>query len=92
MERAERAAGMPHQLILQQRNRLELTGVSDLDSFDEATVTAYTSLGELTVRGRQLHVLALDLENGSLSLEGQVDSLTYVDTDGRTGFFGRLFR
>ncbi|MBQ1950202.1 MAG: sporulation protein YabP [Clostridia bacterium] len=92
MERAERTNGLPHQLIMQERSRLELTGVSDVDSFDDATVTAYTSLGELTVRGRQLHVRQLNLESGSLSVEGQIDALSYTDTAPRGGFFGRLFR
>ncbi|MBQ5841018.1 MAG: sporulation protein YabP [Clostridia bacterium] len=92
MERTERAGSMPHQLIMQDRRELELTGVSDVDSFDETTVTAYTSLGELTIRGRGLHIRRMDLESGSLSMEGQIDSLTYADTSRATGFFGRLFR
>ena len=93
MERNDKTAhAMPHQLIMQDRKLLELTGVSDVDSFDENTVTAYTSLGELTVRGRGLHIRQLNLEGGSLSLEGQVDSLTYSDTTRSGGFFGRLFR
>ena len=93
MERNDKTAHtMPHQLIMQDRKLLELTGVSDVDSFDENTVTAYTSLGELTVRGRGLHIRQLNLEGGSLSLEGQVDSLTYSDTVRNGGFFGRLFR
>ncbi len=82
----------PHQLIMQDRRQVELTGVADVDSFDETTVIVYTSLGELTVRGRGLHVRQLNLEGGSLSLEGQVDSLTYTDTVRGGGFFGRLFR
>lgn len=93
MERSDKTTPqMPHQLIMQDRRRLELTGVSDVDSFDENTVTAYTSLGELTVRGRGLHVRQLNLEGGSLSVEGQVDSLTYSDTMRGGGFFSRLFR
>ena len=91
MERSEKyIAQQPHQLILQDRKVLEMTGVTDVDSFDETAVIAYTSLGELTVRGRGLHIRRLDLEGGSLSLEGQVDTLTYSDIQ-RGGFFSRLF-
>ncbi len=86
-----RAPSRPHQLILQDRNVLELTGVSDVDSFDENTVTAYTSLGELTIRGKNLHIRHLDVEGGLLSVEGQVDSLTYAEV-ARGGFFSRLLR
>ncbi len=92
MERIEKTTAAPHQMIMQDRHQLELTGVSDVDSFDETTVLVYTSLGQLTVRGQGLHIRRLDLEGGSLSLEGQVDSLVYADTLQRSGFFGRLFR
>lgn len=92
MERNDKhTPAQPHQMILQDRKQLELTGVSDVDSFDENIIIAYTSLGELTVRGRGLHIRRLDLESGSLSLEGQVDTLTYSET-ARSGFFGRLLR
>jgi len=92
MERNDKhTPAQPHQMILQDRKLLELTGVSDVDSFDENAIIAYTSLGELTVRGRGLHIRRLDLESGALSLEGQVDTLTYSEA-ARSGFFGRLLR
>ena len=93
MERNDKhTPAQPHQMIVQDRKLLEMTGVSDVDSFDENTVVAYTSLGELTVRGRGLHIRRLDLESGSLSLEGYVDTLSYSDATRSGGFFGRLLR
>lgn len=92
MEKTERTGSMPHQLIMQERERLELTGVLDVDSFDDTVVTVYTSQGDLTVRGRGLHIHRLDVEGGSLSMEGQVDSLVYTVSAPRGGFFSRLFR
>lgn len=92
MEQKERvAAALPHQLILQDRKCLELTGVSDVDSFDDTVVVAYTGLGELTIRGRGLHVRQLNLDGGSLSVEGQIDSLLYSDLK-KGGLLGRLLR
>lgn len=92
MDRNEARSAMPHQLILQDRQQVELTGVTDVDSFDETTVVAYTSLGELTVRGNTLHIKRLDLECGILSVEGRIDTLQYADTQKHGGFLGRLFR
>ena len=93
MERVERnTQPLPHQLIMQDRKQIEVTGVSDVDSFDENTVTAYTSLGELLIRGKGLHIRQLNLETGSLSVEGQIESLTYSEAVRTGGFFGRLFR
>lgn len=92
MEHREKTGcSAPHQLIMQDRKSVEMTGVSDVDSFDDTVVVVYTALGELTVRGRGLHVRSLNLEDGSLSIEGQIDTLSYADVS-RSGFFGRLLR
>jgi hypothetical protein len=56
-------------------------------------VVIYTGLGELTVRGNQLHIERIDLQAGELELQGQVDALTYADQPAvRGGFFARIFR
>ena len=84
---------MPHQLILEDRRALTLSGVSDVDSFDETTVIVYTDLGELTIKGENLHINRLNLESGDLSLEGQIYSLVYTEVHSRSGgFFGKLFK
>ena len=92
MEDKARAA-MPHQVILQDRRTLSVTGVSDVDSFDGLTVVVYTDLGELTVKGSGLQIQRLNVETGDLSLTGEIDSLTYsVLSSRRGGKLGRLFR
>ncbi len=92
MECVDNKKAIPHQLILQDRRQAELTGVSDVESFDDTVVVAYTSLGELTVRGTALHIKRLDLDCGILSVEGNIDSLHYADTQKTGGFFNRLLR
>lgn len=88
----KRSAGA-HNLILEERGNLTITGVEDVDSFDEETVVVYTGLGELTVRGEGLHINKVDLEAGELTLEGQIDELSYADQPAaRGGLFARLFR
>ena len=83
----------PHHMFLEDRRILTLTGVSDVQNFDEKTVVAVTDHGELTVLGSGLQITRLSLESGDLSLEGRVDSLTYAENrTGKGGFFGRLFR
>lgn len=84
---------MPHSVILEDRKSLVITGVSDIDSFDEETVVAYTDYGELTVKGKSLHVNKLSLESGELILEGQISSLIYTDNKvNNSGFLSKLFK
>ena len=85
---------MLHNIILEDRRLLTVSGVSDVDSFDEETVVLFTDSGELTVRGSNLRMNKLNVETGEVNIEGQIDSLAYRDESprGQGGFFGRIFR
>lgn len=89
----EKKFKMPHNLVMEDRRTLSITGVSDVDSFDEGTIIVFTDLGELTVRGSDLHIRNLNIEAGEVSLEGNISALSYADnTVKQTGFFGKVFR
>ena len=89
----EKRIKMPHNLVMEDRRTLSITGVSDVDSFDESTIIVFTDLGELTVRGEDLHIKNLNIEAGEVSLDGSISSLTYADNAAKhTGFFSRVFR
>ena len=84
---------MPHVISLSDRRALSVSGVQDVDSFDETTIVIYTVQGELTVKGNDLLINRLNIESGDLTMEGTVESLTYTDVRERSGgFFGKLFR
>ena len=85
--------GAPHTMVVEDRKRLSVSGVTDVESFDEETVALATELGELLIHGYDLHINRIDVESGDLSQEGEIISLTYTDNQPQTGgFFGRLFR
>ena len=84
---------MPHSLILKDRRELTLTGVTDVDSFDENSIVAYTDFGELTVNGSGLHINTLNTDTGELSIDGEISSLIYLDNRPKAeGFFRKVFR
>ena len=83
-----------HHIILEEREQLSVSGVEEVESFDENTIVMLTSRGTLVVRGEELHIEKLSLDGGDLKVEGTIDSLTYEDS-GRErdrGLFARLFR
>ena len=87
----EKALEMPHKLTLDGRARLTLTGVTEVESFDENTIVMSTVKGTLVVRGEDLHIEKLSLDGGDMKVEGSVDSLTYEDDRrGRGGLLSRL--
>lgn len=89
----KRVQSMPHNLVLEDRRLLTVSGVSDVDSFDEETVVVFTDLGELTVRGSNLHINRLSVEIGELTVEGNIAALIYSDDAPKSGgFFSKVFR
>lgn len=81
-----------HRLELTGRERLTVSGVEDVERFDETGIVMSTSAGTLVVTGEDLHIDKLSLDGGELHVDGRVDSISYEDSGGeRGGFFSRLF-
>ncbi len=84
---------IPHNIVLKDRKQLTVSGVTDVDSFDDVEIIAYTDEGELTVRGEQLKINKLNTETGELNVEGIISSLSYLNERPEAkGFFARVFR
>lgn len=81
-------------LTLENREKLSVTGVVDVESFNEESIVAVTDLGVLIIRGADLHINKLNLDSNELVVEGDIFSLEYGD--GETGksksLFGRMFK
>ncbi len=91
-EYEEKALELPHKVTLDSRSRLNMTGVKEVESFDEGMVVLHTTRGTLVVRGEGLHLQLLSLDGGQVHVDGRVDSMTYEDTASQTGgFLARLF-
>ena len=84
---------VPHNIVMNDRKSLSLTGVEEVLNCDEEIVSVRTSMGELTISGMKLHIGSFNRANGELKLDGTVKELVYADIDPqRRGFFGRLLR
>ena len=84
----------PHNVFLEDRKKLSVSGVNDIGSFDDETIVAYTDMGELTVRGEGLHINKMSVVRGDLSVEGEFYALIYSENENAKkngGFFARLF-
>ncbi len=77
------------------RKLLEISGVLNVESFDSEEFLLETECGFLTIKGQNLHIKNLSLEQGLVAIEGMVHELGYVDAhsqDKTKGFFGKLFK
>lgn len=89
----EKRITFPHNISLEERKNLSVSGVTDIGSYDEQNIVAETEQGELTIRGQNLHIIKMSVDTGELIVEGTVNGLEYThmrETDG--GFFSRLFK
>lgn len=83
----------PHHVVIEERRSLTVSGVEDVERFDETSIVLSTSKGTMVVTGENLHIEKLSLDGGDLKVEGDVDAVTYEDDGaGRGGFFSRLLR
>ena len=83
-----------HNVILEGRKNLTISGVTDVDSFDERCISLYTQLGELVIKGRELHINSMSVGTGDMTIEGDIWALNYGDKDKKSSatFLGKLFR
>ena len=79
------------------RQYVEITGVVNIESFDVREFILQTTSGMLALRGDNLHIKALNLENGLVSIEGVIFDFSYLDEGfhaaGKVkGLLGKLFK
>ena len=93
-EEAKALAGKKNNIILEERKKLSISGVTDVESFDDGRIMAFTTLGELEIKGSKLHVSEMSLESGEAVITGEIKSIVYGDKDRtrRLTLWGKLTR
>ena len=79
-------------LTLLDRQKLTLTGVEEVVSFDEREIILHTVLGVLTVQGQQLHLRTLSLEGGQVEVDGTVSAMLYQESERGGSWLSRLMQ
>lgn len=86
-------SGPVHNIIMENRRMLNISGVLDVESFDERTITLSTQLGGMTVKGLKLHISHLDQQSGEMCIDGEISDIVYSEEEIEpAGFWSRLFR
>ena len=83
---------LSHHVALEEREQLVISGVEEVESFDESAIYLTTAQGGLEIQGEGLHIEKLSLDGGDLKVEGTINALIYSDIRSRTrgGLLGRL--
>ena len=90
-ERRSEALARAHVLQMDNREKLKISGVGDVSGFDENMVVLTTDMGELSIRGEELHIDKIDLDAGLLELRGRINELCYEERAPHGSLWTKLF-
>ena len=85
---------MIQNIILEGRNKISISGVNDVESFDDGSIQLITRLGTLLIRGYELKIEKLNLDTGEVSANGDIYLMEYINDEKEKGggLFSRIFK
>jgi sporulation protein YabP len=94
MEERKTGKNKSQNIILENREKLSVSGVEHVTSFDENTIILETAQGLLTIKGNDLDMNRLNLDDGNVVVQGKVYAMLYSDNTSNKGmgFLGKMFR
>lgn len=95
MEERKQIKAKPHNVSIEGREKLNISGVKEVISFDENTIILNTEMGGLMLKGTDLHINKLNVDDGNLNIEGFIIACSYTeknDTKKTGGFFSNIFK
>lgn len=94
-ERKSMSTNVIQNLVLENREKLSVSGVLDVLSFDDQVVIIETELGLLTIKGEDLRINKLSIDTSEVVVEGDIYSMNYSekDMDKKGGsLLGKIFK
>lgn len=88
----KKRGSMQHNIILEGRAKMSVSGVEDVESFDDNELIMSTCQGNLVIRGSDLHIDNLNLDTGEINVDGLVTSLVYEEVGTSTSLWSRLLK
>lgn len=84
-----------HNITINERKNIVITGVKKIDSFDDEEFLLETSMGFLIIKGNNLEIIKLDTYQGNVSIKGKVNSINYMENNKKEkeeNVFSKLFK
>ncbi len=96
LEETKNMTNVIQNIILENREKLNVSGVLDVLSFDDQIVIVETELGLLTIKGENLKINKLNIDTSEVTLDGMISSLSYSNSDSikknASGLIGKIFK
>jgi len=93
MDKIDTISSLNHNITINERKNIIITGVKKIDSFDNEEFLLETTMGNIIIKGIELEIIKLDTYQGSVSIKGTIISLAYTDSIKKEeGMFTKLFK
>lgn len=81
MDKAKEMITYSHAIQMTERKNMLINGVKKLENFDEKEFFLESNMGYILIKGSGLELVKLDTFQGSVSIKGKIDSITYLDEE-----------
>ncbi len=83
-----------HNIVMENRKKLSVSGVIEINSFNEQMIEAITEMGMLIIKGEGLHINKLNKDSKDMSIDGKISSLVYQQKNNKStgSVFKSLFK
>ncbi len=96
MDKAESLTSFNHNVTINERKNIVITGIKKIESFDNEEFLLETTMGYIIIKGEDLEIVKLDTYQGNVSIKGKLNVLTYMETSNKKtkeeGVFTKLFK
>jgi sporulation protein YabP len=88
----EEKVNLPHKIVIDERNTLNISGVLEVKSFNDETLVLNSVLGNITIKGEALKISSFNTKTGDLLANGKIYAVAYTTSESGGGFFSKMFR
>ncbi len=81
-----------HNVIMENREKISISGVKKTENFDDKIVVLETQMGQMTIKGDNLHILKMDIDTGNLIITGSIYGLIYNESNNSNSIIKRIFK
>ena len=96
MDKVDSLASLNHNVTINERKNIMITGVKKIDSFDNEEFLLETTMGYIIIKGEALEIIKLDTYQGNVAIKGKINSLVYMENLGKNkseeSLFSKLFK
>ncbi len=81
-------------ILIEDRNRVNITGVEQVESFNDNTIVLKTVKGGMVIKGEGLNIGKLNLDDGNVKIDGIINGILYNDKDSsqKGNIIGKIFK